>query len=128
MGLCRLLPLLGAGLAAPCLCGVGSAAPPWAAPICCPAPAGAACRLRMAVPLSIVSVTLLPLSRHVLAYTRAAHMAAWWVDCSVCLVAAPFGARLPIAATVGTLPAACSLGSSFPSAPTSLAVTSHPGC
>ena len=52
----------------------------------------------MAVPLSIVSVTLLPFSRHVLAYTtRAAHMAAWWVDCSVCLVAAPFGARLPIA-------------------------------
>ena len=53
-------------------------------------------------------------------------MAAWWVDCSVCLVAAPFGARLPIAATVGTLPTACSLGSSLPSAPTLLADTSHP--
>ena len=62
-------------------------------------------------------VTLLPLDRHVLAYTRAAQMAAWWVDCSVCLVAAPFGARLPIAATVGTFPTACSLGSSLPSAP-----------
>ena len=35
LGLCRLLPLLGAGLAAPCLCGVCSAAPPWAAPPGC---------------------------------------------------------------------------------------------
>ena len=59
------------------------------------------------VPLSIVSVTLLPLNRHVLVYTRAAHMAPYWVDCSVCLVAAPFGAWLPIAATVGTFPTAC---------------------
>ena len=53
-------------------------------------------------------------------------MAAWWVDCSVCLVAAPLGARLPRAATVGTFPAACSRGVSPPSAPTSLADTSHP--
>ena len=52
-------------------------------------------------------------------------MAAWWADCSVCLVAAPFGARLPIAATVGTFPVACSLGASLPSASTSLADTNH---
>ena len=53
-------------------------------------------------------------------------MAAWCAACSVCLVAAPFGARLPIAATVGTLPTACSLGFSLPSSPTSAADTSHP--
>ena len=44
----------------------------------------------------------------------------------MCLVAAHFGARLPIAATVGTLPTACSLGFSLPSSPTSAADTSHP--
>ena len=40
------------------------------------ASAGAARRLRRAVTLSIVSVALLPLDRHVLAYIRAAQMAA----------------------------------------------------
>ena len=61
-----------------------------------------------------------------LAYTRAAQIAAWWVDCSVCRVADPFGARLPIAATVGTLPTGCSVGSFPPFASTLLADTSHP--
>eukprot|EP00964_Phaeocystis_antarctica_P066574 scaffold40247_cov65-Phaeocystis_antarctica.AAC.7 len=126
-GLCRLLPLPGAGLAASSLCGDCPAALPRAALSCCgSASSGAFLRLFRAVTLSTVIVTLLPLDRHVLAYTRAAQIAAWWVDCSVCRVAAPFGARLPIAATVGTLPTACSLGSSPPSAPTLLADTSHP--
>ena len=96
LGLCRLLAPPGAGRAVPSLCGAISAAPPWAAPSCCAsAPAGAACRLRRAVTLSTVSVTLLPLVRQVPAYTKAAHMAAWWVDCSVCLVAASLGPGCP---------------------------------
>ena len=90
-----MLPLPGIGLAAPSLCGVCAAAPPWAAaPGCASSSAGAAWRLRRAVTLSIVSVTLLPFDRHWPAYSRAAHMAAWCAACSVCLVAAPFGARL----------------------------------
>ena len=82
-GLCRLFPFPGAGLAAPSLCGDCSAALPRAAPSCCgSASSGASLRLFRAVTLSTVIVTLLPLNRHVLAYTRAAQIAAWWVDCS----------------------------------------------
>ena len=92
LGRCRLLPLPGIGLAAPSLCGVCAAAPPWAAaPGCASSSAGAAWRLRRAVALSIVSVTVLPFDRHWPAYSRATHMAAWCADCSVCLVAALFG-------------------------------------
>ena len=68
-----MLPLPGIGLAAPSLCGVCAAAPPWAAvPGCVPSSAGAAWRLRMAVTLSIVSVTFLPFDRHWPAYSRVA--------------------------------------------------------
>ena len=73
-----MLPLPGIGLAAPSLCGVCAAAPPWAAaPSLASSSAGAAWRLRRAVTLSTVSVTLLPFDRHWPAYSRATHMAAW---------------------------------------------------
>ena len=60
LGRCRLLPLPGIGLAAPSLCGVCAAAPPWAAaPGRASSSGGASWRLRRAVTLSTVSVTLL---------------------------------------------------------------------
>eukprot|EP00964_Phaeocystis_antarctica_P006046 scaffold3311_cov40-Phaeocystis_antarctica.AAC.1 len=65
LGLCLLLPLPGDGLAAPSRRGSCPASPPWATPsFCASAPAGAVIRFHRAVPLSIVSVTLLPLDRH----------------------------------------------------------------
>ena len=75
---------------------------------------------------TVMATALAPFTSSSPAYTSAAPIAAWWAACAVTFVAACGGALLPMAATVGPLPSAVSLGSSTPSALTSPAVTTHP--